>query len=72
MCGCRKNGGNSRRSAIRPNLARVTTQSTNSPTQLRALGIQSTQTAKGQNQLDEDRRRIEKLRRDTIRKAFNK
>lgn len=41
------------------------------PEQLRALGLQTNTTATPQR-LDADKRRVEKLRREAVRKALNK
>ena len=43
-----------------------------SPAQIRALGIQSSVAPKSANKLNADRLRIEKIRREAVRKAFNK
>lgn len=76
MCGCGRRNSASRRPAVRPGIgvSALSGQQTAgaSPAQIRALGIQSTTTPKTAKQLDADRRRIEKIRRDAIRKAFNK
>ena len=43
-----------------------------SPEQLRALGLQSNGTPQSPARLDADKRRIEKLRREAVRRALNK
>lgn len=42
------------------------------PEQLRALGLQQNTGAVSPQRLDADRRRVEKLRREAIRRAMNK
>lgn len=42
------------------------------PEQLRALGLQSNTAPVSPQRLDADRRRVEKLRREAIRRALNK
>lgn len=74
MCGC--SGKKSNRRVINNNrLARTgptngIVQNGATPEQLRILNIQNNE-AKPSN-LDADKRRIEKLRRDAVRKALNK
>lgn len=43
-----------------------------SPATLRALSLQQSTTVNESRQMDEQRRRIEKLRRDAIKKRLNK
>ena len=43
-----------------------------SPAQIRALGLQTATSPKSSKRLDEERRRVEKLRRDAIRRKLNK
>jgi len=43
-----------------------------SPATLRALGLQQSTTLNQVRQMDADRRRIEKLRRDAIKRRLNK
>jgi hypothetical protein len=74
MCGCNKgsrNTGMPRNAGFRP---RPRTNTTAAPTaaQLRALGVQNNTTQKSAAKLSEERRLIEKARRDAIRKKFNK
>lgn len=77
-CGCGKKGIVSRPSLGRPNLSRpsVGPKSVRSagptPTELRTLGLQNAVSLTDSRALDVQRRRIEKLRRDAIKKKFNK
>lgn len=80
-CGCSKNKTRSRSVAITPNRL-TSTQNTQQPSvqslssssnnEIRALGYQSNTVAKSPNRLDADKLRIERLRRDAVRKALNK
>ncbi len=80
-CGCSKNKSNSRRVALSPNrltntqnTPQISVQSlnSNSNNEIRALGFQSNTSTKSPNRLDADKRRIEQLRREAVRKALNK
>lgn len=75
MCGCSGKKSNNRRVYSNNRLVRTgpnnsSTPNGSTPEQLRILNIQNTENKP--NNLDSDKRRIEKLRRDAVRKALNK
>jgi hypothetical protein len=72
-CGCGRKGPVRRLPTIRTNFNKPTVAPVAPPpAQLRALGMQkSTQFVEGR-QMDANRRRIEKLRRDAIKNKLNK
>lgn len=71
MCGCSKRGSAPRRTTFRSNRpVRREVAPTPSFSELRALGVSP---AKPETRhLDEQRRRIDRLRRDAIKKRLNK
>jgi len=75
-CGCGKRGATPRRRTLRPSAGprsiRGGTAAGPNPAQLRALGLQKATSAGEVRRLDEQRRRIEKLRRDAIKRRLNK
>lgn len=76
-CGCGKRGVSTgyRRTlapSVGPKSIQGGTAAGPSPLQLRALGLQQAISPTEGRKLDEHRRRIEKLRRDAIRKSLNK
>lgn len=78
-CNCGNGGRRSsmpRRRELRPSVGprSIVGQSSAgaTPAQLRALGIQATTGAAEPKRLDEDRRRIEKLRREAIKRRLGK
>ena len=76
MCGCGGRASVSRSPAFKPTItARAVTGGVaagKNPIQIRALGLQTNTTVKSSLQLNAERRRIEKIRRDAIRAALNK
>lgn len=75
MCGCGKRTSPSRGVTVRPNLGprpTVSLASGATPTQVRALGMQATTSLTTARQMDGQRRRVEKLRRDAIKNSLNK
>lgn len=74
MCGCGKRSAPRRGPTLRPSIGPLSTgiPAGASPSQVRALGLQSATTPKSVTRLDSDRRRIEKLRREAVRRALNK
>ena len=74
MCGCKGRGSSSaRRRTIRPSAGPTSVQSAGAtPEQLRALGIQSAQSLTESKKLDSNRRRVEKLRRQAIRRRLGR
>jgi len=77
MCGCGgRRSSMPRRRELRPSVGprSIVGQSAAgaTPAQLRALGVQQTTGAAAPKRLDEDRRRIEKLRRDAIKRRLGK
>lgn len=77
-CGC---GGGRRNTVARTRALRPTTgprsiqggtAAGTSPATLRALGLQQSTTLGQTRQLDAERRRVEKLRRDAIKRRLNK
>lgn len=77
-CGCGSGRRSSlpRRRELRPSVGPKSIQGQSAagatPAQLRALGIQATTGPKTPQRLDDDRRRIEKLRRDAIKRRLGK
>lgn len=75
-CGCGKRSSSPRTRTLRPSVGpRSLTGGTAagpSPAEVRALGLQSATTTNEIRRLDDHRRRIEKLRRDAIRRRLNK
>jgi hypothetical protein len=71
-CGCGKKGPAKRVPALRVNLNRPKVSPPVAPAQLRALGMQRSTQFVESRQMDANRRRIEKLRRDAIKERLNK
>lgn len=79
-CGCGKKSSTARRRTLRPSIGprslKGGTAAGATPSEVRALGLQQntgTSAATGEGRrLDEHRRRIEKLRRDAIKRRLNK
>jgi len=75
-CGCGKRSAAPRRRTLRPSVGprslKGGTAAGPSPAEIRALGLQKATGATETRRLDEHRRRIEKLRRDAIKKRLNK
>ena len=75
-CGCGRRGSVPRRKTLRPSVGPKSVQggvsAGSTPAQLRALGIAQSQSLKESGKMDEQRRRVEKLRREAIRKKLNK
>lgn len=75
-CGCGKKSSSPRRKALRssvgPRSIKGGTAAGPSPAELRAMGLQTSTSITETRRLDEHRRRIEKLRRDAIRRRLNK
>lgn len=76
MCGCGKKSSPSRTPTLRPSIGPKAVQGGVSagatPATIRALGLQTNTSPKSGLQLDAERRRIEKIRRDAIRAKLNK
>ena len=77
MCGCNKKAAGKRQPVVRNlGIQSVTAPGQSSggspPTQMRALGTQTTTVPKSASQLSADRLKSEKIRRQAIQKAFNK
>lgn len=71
-CGCGRKSSPSRTQALRPSVG-SRPQKTVSTASLRALGLQQQSVSLTEaRQMDTQRRRIEKLKRDAIRKSLNK
>lgn len=75
-CGCGKRSSPSRSPALRPSIGPRSVQggpaAGATPATIRALGLQTNTSPKSSLQLDAERRRIEKIRRDAIRAKLNK
>jgi len=75
-CGCGRKGVVRRRSALRPTVGPRSTQggvaAGATPQQLRTLNAQAATSPKQAQRLDSQRQRIEKLRRDAIRRRLGK
>jgi hypothetical protein len=75
-CGCGKRGIMPRRVNLRPTVGprpiRGGTAAGASPVEIRALGLQQSVSLGETRRMDEQRRKIEKIKRDTIRKKLNK
>lgn len=75
-CGCGKRSSSPRRRTLRPSVGprsiKGGTAAGPSPAEVRALGLQGNSSVGENKRLDEHRRRIEKLRRDAIKKRLNK
>lgn len=75
-CGCGKRSSSPRRRTLRPSVGpramKGGTAAGPSPSAMRALGAQKATSLTETRRLDEHRRRIEKLRRDAIKKRLNK
>lgn len=73
-CGCKKSVGGNRQGNSSPQQLKKVFSNTRSTTnnqqlQVQALGLNSSGTP---SQMNSDRRKIEKLRRDAVRKALNR
>lgn len=73
-CGCGKKGVVHRTPSLgRPSVGPRSVRSAGpTPTELRTLGLQNAVSLADSRALDVQRRRIEKLRRDAIKRKFNK
>jgi len=81
-CGCGKKGASYRKPTpngirvVRPTVGPQSVQggpaAGASPAELRALGLQNNTSPKQGEKTNADKRRIEKLRREAVRKALNK
>ena len=75
-CGCGKKSAMPRRRTLRPSIGPRSIQGGTaagpSPAEVRALGMQSATSLGDARRLDDHRRRIEKLRRDAIKRRLNK
>jgi hypothetical protein len=75
-CGCGKRSSSPRRRTLRPSVGprsvKGGTAAGPSPAAIRALGLQKSTSIAETRRLDEHRRRIEKLRRDAIKRRLNK
>lgn len=73
-CGGGRRGSLPRRRTLRPSVGPRSIQGQSSagatPAQIRALGIQQTNGATSPKRLDEERRRVERLRRDAIKRRL--
>lgn len=76
MCGCGKRSTPRRVPTLRPSVGPRSIQGGTaagpSPSELRALGMQEATSLVEARQMDAQRRRMEKIRRDTIRKKLGK
>ncbi len=75
MCGCNKKGVVRRTPAVRvgaPKSVQGGVSAGPTPIELRALGLQKAVSLTDSRTADSQRRRIEKLRRDIIKKKFGK
>jgi hypothetical protein len=79
MCNCGGKRGTPRQFRKRASTPTIGPQSIQggtaagpSPAQLRALGMQKAISPKSAKRLDEDRRKLEKVRREAIRRRLNK
>jgi hypothetical protein len=75
-CGCGKKSAPVRRRVLRPSIGPRSivggTAAGPTPAEITALGLQSAVSVTESRRLDEHRRRIEKLRRDAIKRKLNK
>lgn len=83
MCGCNK-GSSSKRVVVNGNNVRVSRLSTGpqsvqggpaagaTPEQIRALGLQNNTSPQQAAKINADQRKLEKIRREAIRRALNK
>jgi hypothetical protein len=74
-CGCNKKGNGVRRAIVKPIGPRPVqggAAAGPNPTEIRALGLQKNLALGETRQMDDQRRRIEKLRRDAIRRHLGK
>lgn len=75
-CGCGKRSSLPRRATLRPSVGPKSIQGGSAagptPSQVRALGMQSSVTLGESRKMDEQRLRAEKLRREAIKKRLNK
>lgn len=75
-CGCGKKSSSPRRRTLRPSVGprsiKGGTAAGPSPAAIMALGLQKSTSVTETRRLDEHRRRIEKLRRDAIKRRLNK
>lgn len=76
MCGCGKRGSMPRRLSLRPTVGPRPIQggvaAGLNPTELRNIAMQNSTSLTQVRRMDENRRRIEKIKRDAIRKKLNK
>jgi hypothetical protein len=72
MCGCRKNSSNRATSAFRPNSTRAVAGTVTTLSQARAQQPQSPVAPLNSGGLNAERRKTQALRRDAIRKSFNR
>ena len=72
MCGCKKNSTNRATSAFRPNNTRTITGTVATISQLRNQQPQSPVAPLNTGGLNAERRKTQALRRDAIRKSFNR
>ena len=76
MCGCGKKGVTRRAPTLRPSIGPRSVSggvaAGPTPIELRALGMQNAQSLTESRNVDVERRRIEKLRRDAIKRKFGK
>ncbi len=72
MCGCRKNSTNRVSSGVRPNNTRTVSSTPATLSQLRAQQPQSPVAPLNAGGLNAERRKTQALRRDAIRKSFNR
>lgn len=70
MCGCNRRTVSRRSPVVRS--SNTPRPVNNSPANLRALGLQQSASVNEARQMDTQRRRVEKLKRDAIRKSLNK
>ena len=73
-CGCNKKGVTGKRLPnLRPTIGpRSIPTNAPTPTELRAIGLQKAVSLADSRTMDAQRRRIEQLRREAIKRAFNK
>lgn len=76
MCGCGKKGVTRRaptlRASVGPRSVKGGAAAAATPLELRTLGLQNAQSLTESRNVDVQRRRIEKLRRDAIKRKFGK
>jgi hypothetical protein len=75
-CGCGKKGSTPRRQNLRPTIGPRSIQGGTAagpnPTEIRALGMQSATSLGESRRMDDQRLKIEKIRREAIKKRLNK